>query len=68
MVGGGRCGTIYTIAPECVVQGSGQQAANDTTAVDIWGLGVTLYIALAGRFPFQANILPLTERCGNMAC
>lgn len=47
-----RCGTLNTIAPECIVQ-EGVAPAQDPVAVDVWGLGVTLYITLVGKFPFQ---------------
>jgi len=47
-----RCGTLNTIAPECIVQ-EGVAPAQDPAAVDVWGLGVTLYITLVGKFPFQ---------------
>ena len=46
------CGTLSTIAPECIVQ-EGSLPAQDSVAVDVWGLGVTLYITLVGKFPFQ---------------
>ena len=52
-----RCGTLNTIAPECIVQ-EGKAPAQDPVAVDVWGLGVTLYITLVGRFPFQVSHTP----------
>ena len=33
----------------------GKAPAQDPVAVDVWGLGVTLYITLVGRFPFQVS-------------
>jgi len=50
------CGTLNTIAPECIVQ-EGVAPAQDSVAVDVWGLGVTLYITLVGKFPFQVDLL-----------
>lgn len=51
-----RCGTIFTIAPECIAK-DGATALQNTAAIDAWGLGVTLYIMLVGKYPFQVHSL-----------
>jgi hypothetical protein len=43
-------GTPHYMAPE---QMGGREAEART---DVWGLGVTLYQAIAGRLPFEANV------------
>ena len=54
-----RCGTIYTIAPECIAVDNVPTVINNPKAVDLWGMGVCLYIMLSGRYPFQVPPLPL---------
>lgn len=63
-------GTAGHAAPEVIVGG----IAYDAQATDIWSLGVTLYIMIAGRFPFdmksqtwsqdimQGSFAPLSDR------
>lgn len=55
------CGTLNTIAPECIVQ-EGVAPAQNPVAVDVWGLGVTLYITLVGKFPFQDTRRPHSDQ------
>lgn len=46
------CGTPSYMAPEVVVCTS-----YDGKSVDVWSLGVLLYVLLCGRFPFQGQSL-----------
>merc|ERR1712232_668338 len=39
------CGTLYYCAPEIFLDSYGSK-------VDVWALGVMLYLALFGRYPF----------------
>lgn len=43
-----QCGTLQYMAPETI---TGEKY---DCAVDWWALGVTLYVLLAGRLPFQS--------------
>jgi len=44
------CGTPSYMAPELT-----QKREYDGKAVDMWALGVLLYVMLAGTFPFKGN-------------
>lgn len=46
--GGALMGTLPFIAPEVFLEGSGRISA----ASDLWGLGVVLWLALTGDYPF----------------
>jgi serine/threonine-protein kinase Chk2 len=47
------CGTPSYVAPEIITQG---KARRYTKAVDIWSLGVVLYICLCGFPPFSDEL------------
>ncbi|MEQ9498201.1 MAG: serine/threonine-protein kinase [Deltaproteobacteria bacterium] len=47
-------GTLFTTAPECYHRLSGEPVTL-TGAVDQWGIGIALYNAFTGQFPFQAG-------------
>lgn len=47
-------GTLSYMAPECLEK----VAAETTSALDVWAIGVMFYAMLAGTLPFQGN----TER------
>ena len=49
------CGTPNYIAPEVILVDEGVQRTTYGTAVDIWSLGVVLYIMLSGKVPFPGN-------------
>jgi calcium-dependent protein kinase len=53
------CGTVGYMAPECLSQ-------SYTIACDLWSMGVTTYVLLSGRMPFEGNEQQMMEKtkCG----
>ncbi|KAF6207035.1 hypothetical protein GE061_018273 [Apolygus lucorum] len=47
------CGTLQYTAPEVLLSRGEQEYSNK---VDMWGLGVVLYVCLTGRRPFAAKV------------
>lgn len=45
------------MAPECIAMEGVPTVVQKPKAIDIWGLGVTLYIMLSGRYPFQVHFI-----------
>jgi serine/threonine protein kinase len=53
-------GTPDYMAPEMILGARvhGEDSGSyDAAAVDVWGLGIILYLMLLGRFPFQVDSL-----------
>lgn len=57
------CGTPMYVAPEILTNHGRNPYTNQ---VDVWSLGVILYVCLSGTIPFQKNDVSLEEqiRCG----
>lgn len=49
-------GTIYYIAPEILIESTGETAAGYTSAVDCWSIGVIAYMLLTSVPPFDSEV------------
>ncbi|CEH15741.1 kinase-like protein [Ceraceosorus bombacis] len=57
-----HCGTVSYLPPE-VLKTRVVLEAYEATSVDVWALGLVLYVMLSGRHPFDSALLDAMDDC-----
>ncbi|PWN45649.1 kinase-like protein [Ceraceosorus guamensis] len=57
-----HCGTVSYLPPE-VLKARVVLEAYEATSVDVWALGLVLYVMLSGRHPFDSALLDAMDDC-----
>lgn len=61
------CGSYAYLPPEIILCDSGKMAKYDSS-IDVWMLGLCLYIMVCGRNPFFDKAEGLTDKCKDKIC